>query len=172
MSHHAGGVPIRILAEQHVGPYVASVWARREVGMANVYVVLESPEGSTFVPPTSVRVAVAPVSGRLAEQVVNAHEESVRSGARYVSDVMFDRAERWNVRVLIDAPTPAGGGQLVAQIDAVPDAMHGGFGLALSSLPFVLMAAVWWRAAALRRAPSRASLTTASQDRSRPPRQS
>lgn len=143
------GAPSAIIVDQRVGPYVASVWTDPEVGRGPMYVVLEAADGLTFTPPSAVRVGVAPVSRRLPEVVHDAHPEPVRRGARFMTEVAFDRAERWNLRVLVVGA--AGGGQLTSQVDAMPNAMVGPFALVLSSLPFLAVAAVWWRAAVARR---------------------
>jgi hypothetical protein len=143
------GAPSPVVVDRRVGPYVASVWTSSEVGSGPMYVVLEATEGLTFTPPSAVRVGVAPVSGRLPEVVHEAHPEPVRHGARFMTDVVFDRAERWNLRVLIAGA--AGGGQLTSQVDARPNATLGPLALALSLLPFLAVAVVWWRSAVARR---------------------
>jgi hypothetical protein len=73
----------------------------------------------------------------------------VQRGARFMTNVVFDRAERWNLRVLIDGS--AGGGQLTSQLEAVPNVAAGPFVLVLSVLPFLAVGGVWWRAAVVRR---------------------
>ena len=143
------GAPTRIVADQRVGPYVASVWTDPEVGSGPMYVMLEAADGQTFAPPSAVRVGVAPVSGRLPEVLHDAHSEPIRRGARFMTDVAFDRAERWNLRVLIDGS--GGGGQLMSQVEAKPNAAAGPFVLVLSLLPFLAVTGVWWRAAVARR---------------------
>jgi len=143
------GAPTRIVADQRVGPYVTSVWTDPEVGSGPMYVMLEAADGQTFTPPSAVRVGVAPVSGRLPEVLHDAHAEPMRRGARFMTDVAFDRAERWNLRVLIDGS--AGGGQLTSQVEAMPNAAAGPFVLVLSLLPFLAVTGVWWRAAVARR---------------------
>ena len=143
------GAPTRIVADRRIGPYVASVWTDPEVGHGPMYVVLKAADGVTFTPPSAVRVGIAPVSGRLPEVLHDAHAEPVRRGARFMTDVMFDRAERWNLRVLIEGS--AGGGQLTSQLKAVPNVAAGPFVLVLSLLPFLAVAGVWWRAAVARR---------------------
>lgn len=143
------GAPTRIVADQRIGPYVASVWTDPEVGSGPLYVVLEAADGQTFTPPSAVRVGVAPLSGRLPEVLHDARSEPMRRGARFMTDVAFDRAERWNLRVLIEGS--GGGGQLTSQLEAAPNAMGGPFMLMLSFLPFLAVTGVWWRAAVARR---------------------
>jgi len=117
--------------------------------VGTISVVVNAADGLAFTPPSVVRVGVTPVSGRSGEVVHDAHGEIEERGARFTTQVAFDRAEQWNVRVGISGP--AGGGQLVAQVESQQNAMLGRFGLLLSSLPFVIVAAVWWRASAARR---------------------
>jgi len=143
------GAPTRIVADRRIGPYVASVWTDPEVGSGPLYIMLEAADGQTFTSPSSVRVGVVPVSGRLSEVLHDAHSEPVRRGGRFMTEVSFDRAELWNLRVLI--ASTSGGGQLTAQVEAKPNASFGPFALVLSSLPFLIVAGVWWRAAVARR---------------------
>jgi len=149
MMHH--GVPSRVVANQRVGPYVASLWIEPEVGDGATYVILRAADGLPFTPPPMVRVAAAPASGRTAEMVEEAHLESVRAGAeaRYMTHLMFDRAERWTVRVIVEGA--AGGGQLVTPVEATTNASMGLFGVSLASAPFLLVGFVYWRGSVARR---------------------
>ncbi|HKW46579.1 MAG TPA: hypothetical protein VJN70_04010 [Gemmatimonadaceae bacterium] len=149
MMHH--GVPSRIVADQRVGPYIASVWIERDVGDGAVYVILDAADGVSFIPPSAVRVALVPTSGRIPEVVNDAHPELVRGSreARYMTTVMFDRPERWNLRVSVEGS--AGGGQLVSQVESTSNAALGPLGVFLASTPFVLVAFVYWRARRARR---------------------
>jgi len=149
MHHH--GVPSRIVADQRVGPYVASVWIEPEVGDGTVYVLVDAAQGGGFTPPSAVRVALAPASGRLGEVVYEAHPEQMRAerGGRYTATVMFDRPERWNLRVVIEGA--AGGGQFVSHVESTSNAALGPLGVFLASTPFVLVAFVYWRSWLARR---------------------
>ena len=147
MAHR--GAPSAIFRDQRVGPYVASVWTDPEVGSGPLYVVVEPATGVTFTQPSTVRVGIAPVSGRVPEVVREAHPMRVRRGARFMTDVVFDRAEPWNLRVVIDGS--AGGGQLTSQVETVPNVSTGPFVLVLSLLPFLAVGGLWWRAAVIRR---------------------
>ena len=143
------GPPFPILVDEVVGPYVAEVWTDPDIGIGTFFVILRPRSEGALVPPTSVRVAVAPVSGRLAEASYEARRERTRSGARYMAEVEFDRGEFWRVRVTIESP--AGGGVLEAEVEATPAGTIGAIGLVLYALPFALIAAVWVRAALVRR---------------------
>lgn len=143
------GPPFPIIMDAVVGPYLAEVWTDPDIGIGTFFVILQAREGAELVPPTSVRVAVAPVSGRLPEVSYDARAERTRTGARYMAEVEFDRGEFWHVRVTIESP--AGGGELEAEVEATPDGSIGPIGLLIYALPFVLIAAVWIRAAIVRR---------------------
>jgi len=149
MMHH--GVPSRVAVDERVGPYVASVWIERDVGDGAVYVMLDAADGIAFTPPSAVRIALAPTSGRLPEVFHEAHAEPVRAerGGRYMTKVTFDRPERWNLRVIVEGS--AGGGQLVSEVESTSNAALGPLGLFLASSPFVLVAFVYWRAWLARR---------------------
>ena len=143
MMHH--GVPSRVVADQRVGPYVASVWIEPEVGDGAIYVILDAADGAPFTLPSTVRVAAAPTSGRSGEMVEEAHLESARPGAeaRYMTHLMFDRADQWRVRVMVNGA--AGGGELVMPVASTANAAMGLFGVSLASTPFLLVAFVYWR---------------------------
>ena len=149
MMHH--GVPSRVVANQRVGPYVASLWIEPEVGDGTVYVMLDAANGVSFIPPSTVRVAATPSSGRIDEVVHEAHFAPLRagSGARYMTKLMFDRPELWNVRVIVEGP--GGGGQFVTQVESAANAAMGLFGVSLASTPFLLVGFVYWRSAIARR---------------------
>ena len=146
-----GGVPERVVADERVGPYHVSLWAKPAVGMGMLYVVYDAPTPAQapFVAPTTVRIAVAPASGRAPEMLFDAHREPVAHGARFVAHVTFDSSEAWRVRVLTDGP--AGGGELRAQLRVPPAVGPGPLDLALYSLPVTLIAGLWGRAAIARR---------------------
>ena len=169
-----GGLPVRI-GRQHVGAYDVSVWATPDVGMAMIYVVYlphegvpregVPHEGAAFVPPAAVRIALAPVSGRTAEVLYDAHPERVRYGARFVAHVDFDRGETWRVRVVTDGPAPVG--DVIARVDVSPMEMLGPFDLLFYATPFVLVGGLWGgkalarrRVARLRAAGARTALTS------------
>ncbi len=143
------GPPFPLIVDAIVGPYKASVWTDPDIGTGTFYVILESREDAPWVDPTAIRVAVRPVSGRLPEVSYDAEPERVRTGARYVALVEFDRGEFWDVRVTIDSPS--GGGELTSQVEATPDGSIGAFGLVIYSFPFVLVAALWIKAVMARR---------------------
>lgn len=143
------GPPYPIHVDQPVGPWIVSVWTDPDIGIGTFFVVLQAPGDDALVTPSSVRIAVRPVSGRLPEAVYEAEPQRVRRGARYMAEAEFDRGEWWDVRVVLEGPE--GGGELVSRVEATPDGSIGPIGLVIYALPFVAIAALWWRAATVRR---------------------
>ena len=66
-----------------------------------------------------------------------------------MTNLMFDRPERWTVRVIVDGPV--GGGQFVTQVESITNAAMGLFGVSLAATPFLLVAFVYWRSSIARR---------------------
>ena len=143
------GPPFPILVDQPVGPYLVSVWTDPDIGTGTFYVVLEPGPGGEMADVDSVVVAVRPASGRLAEARYPAAPQRVRYGARYYTEVAFDRGEPWRVRVRIAGP--AGGGELVSEVVPTPDGTIGPAGLVVYLLPFLAVGLLWLKAMLRRR---------------------
>jgi hypothetical protein len=144
-----GGLPVPILKHQRAGAYDVSVWATPDIGMAMIYVVYLPRDGAAFVPPTAVRIGLAPVSGRAPEVLYDAHAEPVRVGARFVAHVDFDRGEAWRVRVVTDGPAAVG--EVTARVVVSPMEMMGPLGMLFYATPFVLVGGLWASKAFARR---------------------
>jgi hypothetical protein len=143
------GPPFPLLEDRLVGPYRLALWADPDIGMGQVYVVLEPRQGRPMVTPTRVRMGVQPSSGRAPEQVYELVSQSVRSGARYFGEVRLDRGESFDFRAIVEGP--AGGGEVVARVEATPDGMLGPIGTLIYLVPFLGLGYVWGRAALRRR---------------------
>lgn len=143
------GPPFPIVLDAPAGPYVAEVWTDPDIGTGTFFVILRAQDGRPFVEPSYVRVGVRPVSGRLPEALYDAESQEVRSGARYMAEVEFDRGEYWDVRVIVGGP--AGGGELTSRVEATPDGSLGPVAVVFYTLPFLLVAFLWWRASVARR---------------------
>lgn len=154
------GPPFPILVDQRVGPYVASVWSDPDIGTGTFYVVLDAPKGRAFIAPSTARIAVRPVSGRLPEVVYNAEPQKVSEGARFFAAVRFDKGEMWNVRVQIEGPQ--GGGQLTTTVEATPDGTIGPISLLVYLVPFLAVGSLWLKAALVKRAAPPSPATTRS----------
>lgn len=143
------GPPFPIVVDEPMGAYVVSVWTDPDIGIGTFYVVIGSDGDGAFRPPDVVRVGVAPVSGRLAEAVYDAEPQEVRAGARFFTEVEFDRGEFWRVRVEVAGPD--GRGEVSSEVEATPDGSIGPIGLVVYAVPFILVAALWIRVALARR---------------------
>lgn len=144
------GPPFPIIVDRLLAPYIVSVWTDPDIGTGTFYVVLEAADDTAFREPVSVSIAVRPVSGRLPEAVYRAQRQRVRYGARFIAEVEFDRGELWDVRIVIEAATGETG-ELVSRVEPTPDGVIGPIGLVVYAVPFLLVAALWLRAAAARR---------------------
>lgn len=145
------GPPFPILMDRPAGPYVASVWTDPDVGTGIFFVILEPPVGKSLPERTRVRIGVQPVSGQLPEAVYTAEAQSTRQGARYFTEVGFDRQEMWKVRILLDGSD--GSGELTTEVEPTPDGTIGPIALLIYPLPFLAVGFLWLKAALRRRAP-------------------
>jgi hypothetical protein len=143
------GPPFPIAVDRRVGPYVTSVWSDPDIGTGTFFVILEAPAGGRLPARTTVRLGVQPASGRLDEVVYDAQAQRVRHGARFYSEVAFDRGEPWDVRVELEGSE--GGGELRLQVVPTPDGTIGPIGLAIYALPFLAVGFLWFEAARRRR---------------------
>jgi hypothetical protein len=149
------GPPFPILMDEPVGSYKVSVWTDPDIGIGKFFVVIEPMEGVPFEDVHSVRVGVAPVSGRLEEVVYTAEPERVRYGARYRADVEFDQGEMWKVRILIEGA--GGSGELLSEVEATPDGTIGPIGMFVYLLPFLAVGFLWLKAVLRQREQRRAA---------------
>lgn len=144
------GPPFAIIVDEEVGPYLVSVWTDPDIGIGTFYVVFEPKNDDHEVNDIeSVRIGVEPVSGRLDEAVYEFESQPARSGARYWTEVEFDKGEFWKVRVAIE-----GDGfkkELLSEVEATPDGSIGPIGLLIYALPFVGIGILWFRAIIVRR---------------------
>lgn len=143
------GPPFPIIVDEEVGPYLVSVWTDPDIGIGTFFVVFEpkSDDHSTD-DITSVTIGVEPISGRLDEAVYEFEPQWVRNGARYWTEVEFDKGEFWKVRISI-----VGDGfekELHSEVEATPDGTIGPIGLLIYALPFVGIGILWFRAIIVR----------------------
>jgi hypothetical protein len=148
---HAGP-PFPILVDQRVGPMVASVWTDPDIGTGTFFVILEPPEGRSLPAKVTVRIGVQPVTKRLPEVLYEAEPQPVHEGARYFTKVKFDQGGMWHTRVLIDSP--AGGGELKADVEPTPDGILGPLASLVYTLPFLGAGFLWIKAVLRRRSPA------------------
>ena len=144
------GPPFAIIVDEDVGPYLVSVWTDPDIGIGTFFVVFDPKDNDHPLDDiSSVEIGVEPVSGRLDEQVYIFEEQPARSGARYWTEVEFDKGEFWIVRVKIEGDDFSK--ELYSEVEATPDGTIGPIGLLIYALPFVGVAILWFRAIIVRR---------------------
>ncbi len=144
------GPPFAIIVDEDVGPYLVSVWTDPDIGIGTFFVVFEPKDDDHEIDDIhSVKIGVEPVSGRLDEKVYEFESQPARSGARYWTEVEFDKGEFWKVRVSIEGDEFEK--QLHSEVEATPDGSIGPIGLLIYALPFVGIGILWFRAIIVRR---------------------
>jgi hypothetical protein len=142
------GPPFPILTDQHVGPYVISLWTHPDLGTGTFFVMIDPMPGGTVPKDLKVQIAVQPASGRLAEALYSAWLEDLRGQVEYKTEVQFDQQENWKVRLILTSS--AGGGEAVSQVVPTP-AGFGRWDLLLFLLPFLGVGFLWATAITKRR---------------------
>lgn len=148
------GPPFPIVVDHDTGAMLVSVWTDPDIGTGTFFVVFEPVEGVDLPGNIRVQVGVTPQSGRLDEAVYDAEAQDVRYGARYFTEVAFDRGEWWDVRVVIESD--AGTEIISSEVEATPDGALGPMSLLLFLLPFLAVGYLWLKAVLRRREASSA----------------
>src|SRR5262245_59079257 len=76
------GPPFAIVVDKQIGGYKVSLWGVPDVGTGTFFVYVEPPEGKST-EDVKITVAVAPVSGRLAEETYPAERRVLRRRVEY-----------------------------------------------------------------------------------------
>lgn len=138
------GPPFAIIIDEEVGPYLVSVWTDPDIGIGTFYIVFDpKTEGHSTDDISSVEIGVEPVSGRLEEEFYSFEEQRARSGARYWTEVEFDKGEFYSLRINIK-----GEGfkkEMISEVEATPDGTIGPIGLLIYAIPFIAVGALWFR---------------------------
>lgn len=144
------GPPFPLIVDKDVGPYMVSVWTDPDIGIGTFFVVMEPTSDDQ---PTddiqSIKVGVAPTSGRLDEKVYTAESQPTRRGARYSVEVEFDKGEMWKVRVILEGDGWAD--ELNSEVEATPDGSISLMAIFVYLIPFVGIGILWIRAIIIRR---------------------
>lgn len=135
------GPPFPLFMDKPLGDYRVSLWADPDIGEAQFFVIVETPEGA--IPKDAPRVAVwaEPTSGRLARQAYPAARQALRSHMQFEAKPNFDQQDFWKIGVDI---TGADGRQqeLVTEVESTPPGL-GPWDLAIYLFPFVLLGGLW-----------------------------
>jgi hypothetical protein len=142
------GPPFPIITDQHVGPYIISLWTHPDLGIGTFFVMVDPAPGGTVPKDLKIQIGVQPASGRLAEVLYSAWHVDLRGQAEYKTEVQFDQQENWNVRLILTSS--AGGGEAISQVVPTP-AGFGRWDLLLYLLPFLGVGFLWITAIAKRR---------------------
>lgn len=145
------GPPFPIIVDRPVGPYLVSLWTDPDIGIGTFFVVLEpNPDVKNLsMEINAIYIGVEPASGRLEEKVYPTEPQNTRTGARYWTEVEFDKGEIWKVRVVIEGR--GWSEELNARVEATPDGSVGPIAIVIYAFPFVLVGILWVRAIMVRR---------------------
>lgn len=144
------GPPFAIIIDEDVGPYLVSVWTDPDIGIGTFYIVFDPKTDNHSTDDISaVEIGVEPVSGRLEEAVYAFEEQRARSGARYWTEVEFDKGEFYSLRINIK-----GDGfekEMTSEVEATPDGSIGPIGLLIYAIPFIAVGFLWFRTIIVKR---------------------
>lgn len=144
------GPPFPIIVDEDVGPYLVSVWTDPDIGIGTFFVMFDPKSDNHSTDDiSSVEIGVEPVTGRLDEAIYSFEEQPARSGARYWTEVEFDKGEFWTVRVKIEGEGFSK--ELYSEVEATPDGTIGPIGLLIYAIPFIGVGILWFRAIIVRR---------------------
>lgn len=146
MAHQ--GPPFPIVVDQKTGPCVISVWTDPDIGVGTFFVIVDPLPGKSVPDDLKVDLSVQPMSERLPEKVYATQRDSNRGQVQFNALVDFDRQEFWRVRVRLQSV--AGTGEATAQVEATPPGF-GRWDLLFYLLPFIAVAALWYRGMRKRR---------------------
>lgn len=116
---------------------MVSVWTDPDVGTAQFFVIVNSPE---LPPDLRVQIGVQPVSGRLSETFYSAQRENLQNQVQYRADVQFDAEELWQVRVRLESAQ--GNAETIATVEATPPG-YGRWDLLIYLVPFLAIGLLW-----------------------------
>lgn len=138
------GPPFQIITDHRMEAFTVTVWADPDIGTGTFFVVLEPRDGGELPADLSVEVGVEPTSGRLEEAIYEAEPQDVDYGARFMTEVEFDRGGMWRVRVRVTGAARAG--EVSTEVEATPDGGIGPWGMVLYLIPFLAVGFLWVKA--------------------------
>ena len=138
------GPPFKIITDHPAGSFTATVWADPDIGTGTFFVVLDPGETGPLPDGLEVEVAVQPTSGRLEEKTYVAEPQDVDYGARFMTEVAFDKGGMWDVRVKVRSAE--GEEEMSTTVEATPDGGIGPWGMVLYLIPFLAIGFLWVKA--------------------------
>lgn len=138
------GPPFPILMDQPLAGRLVSIWADPDIGEAEFFVVVESPEGG--IPAQAPRVSMwfEPTSGRLQRVECKAVRQPLRNRMQFHAEPYFDVRDIWRVGFRLefaDAEASAND-ELVTEVESTPDGF-GAWDVAIYLFPFLLLGGMW-----------------------------
>ena len=143
------GPPFPILVDQPAAGYLVSVWADPDIGDAQFFIIVETPDGDPPAEAPHVSTWAEPVSGRLQRVRYETTQQTLRNQVQFEANPYFDQRDTWTVGFRLTAP---GGqsGELTTEIESTPPG-YGQWDLAIYLFPFLLLAVLWIAAVVRRR---------------------
>ena len=143
------GPPFALFMDKPCGVFRVSLWADPDIGDAQFYVVVESPDGSMPAEEPRVAIWTQPTSGRLDRRIYPANRQTLRNRMQFEAKPYFDQQDFWKIGVRL---TGADGEQreLLSEVESTPPGL-GPWDLAIYSFPFLLIGALWITAMIRRR---------------------
>lgn len=142
--HHAP--PVRIIADEHVGPWTISVWAQQHMDTGRFFVKVRPSSGTTVPDDLKVEIGVQPANQNSPETFYPADRES--PDAQYEAEAPFDSEKPWQITVRLQSSR--GINETTTYINASPP-LPGEWQFLLYSLPFLSVGGLWLRVYLLRR---------------------
>jgi hypothetical protein len=137
---HDHSPPIRIMTDEHVGPWTISAWAQQHMDTGKFFVHVRPSFGTTVPDDLKVEVGVQPANQNSPETFYAASRES--QDEQYEAEAPFDMEKSWQIRVRLQSSR--GVSETTTYIGAAPP----GFGqwqLLLYSSPFLSVIGLWLR---------------------------
>ena len=145
--HHAP--PVRIITDEHVGPWTISVWAQQhmDIGIFFVKVHPSSGKAGPAVPDDlKVEIGIQPANQSSPETFYPASRDF--QDKQYIAEAPFDAEKSWKITVRLQSSR--GLNETTTYINASPP-LAGQWQFLLYSLPFLSVGALWLRVYLLRR---------------------
>jgi len=145
MAHDHSRPPIAILTNERLGSWIVSVWIQPQMGMANVFVHVHSPEGEQL--RGSVKIQVGVWNTQAVSREVFYPLDCEFGDGQCKASVPFKEGEshRLNIRLL----SPQGTYELVRYLNA-PSSGSAAWQVPLYLFPFLAIGVLWFRVKYLR----------------------
>lgn len=135
------GPPFPILMDEPLAGYAVSVWADPDIGEAQFFIIVESPEGGMPAETPEVAMWIEPVDGRLDRVSCETTKQSLRNQMQFEAAPYFDQRDMWTVGFRLTAPDGETG-EVTTEVESTPPG-YGPWDLAIYLFPFLLLGGAW-----------------------------